>query len=341
VKAPKPPDVGGAALAQGASDRNTAITQQLLNMTNQVTPYGSLKYTQSGLADQQIPLLDDKGNPTGKFETVKTPTFTATTTLSPEQQALLNQEQAFDKKFNEIALTQTDRMGSHLSTPFSLDNNAIEGRIGELARARLDPMWDQREQSFDAKMANQGIQPGSEAYINARRSFDIGRNDAYNSMLLDARGQAMNELLTGRNQPINEITALMSGGQVQQPTFERTPQVGLSGTDIAGLIAANYGQRNANYQNMLGGLAGIGGAALGGWAMSDRRLKTDVKKVGRFDDGTKLYSFKYKGGGGLQHLGVMAQEVEKKHPEAVAETDSGYKAVNYSAMAQALMEEAA
>jgi hypothetical protein len=342
MKSPKPPSVGGTALAQGAANRDTAITQQLLNMTNQVTPYGSLKYNQSGLAEQQIAILDDKGNPTGKFQTIKTPTFTATTTLTPAQQALLEQEQTFDKRFNDIALDQTDRMGKHLSTPFSLDNNAIEGRIGELARTRLDPMWQQREEQFDQKMANQGIQAGSDAYVNARRSFDIGRNDAYNSMLLDARGQAMNELVTGRNQPINEIAALMGGGQVQQPTFVNTPQTGVSGTDVAGLIAANYGARNNNYQAMLGGLSGLGAAALGGWAMSDRRLKTDVKKVGKLDDGTKIYSYKYKDGmdGGLSRLGLMAQEVEKNYPEAVKETDSGFKAVNYGRMSEALMNNA-
>ena len=36
------------------------------------------------------------------------------------------------------------------------------------------------------------------------------------------------------------------------------------------------------------------------------------------------------GDGGLSHLGVMAQDVEKKIPDAVVDTDSGFKAVNYA-----------
>ncbi len=340
MKAPKQPSPFATASAQGAQNRDTAVTQQLLNMTNQVTPYGSLSYNQSGLAEQQVAVLADRGNPTGKFQTVKTPTFTATTTLSPAQAQLLEQEQQFDSRLNDIALDQSGRIAEHLKTPFTLDNNAIEGRIGELARERLDPIWQQREDQLDQKMANQGIAPGSQAYTDARRSFDIGRNDAYNSMFIDARGRALSELLTGRNQPINEITALMGGGQVQQPQFANTPQTGVNGVDIAGLIGQNYQNKQNQYQSMLGGLSGLGAAALGGWAMSDRRLKEDVSKVGRLDDGTKLYSFRYKDGmaDGAARLGVMADEVGNKHPHAVTETADGYKAVNYSALAKALMD---
>jgi hypothetical protein len=252
MKAPKPPGVGATTAKAQAANRDTAVTQQLLNMTGQETPYGSLSYAQTGTGPNNTPM------------------FTATTKLTPEQQALLEQEQQFDKRFNEIGLAQTDRIGEHLSSPFTLDNNAVEGRIGELSRERLDPLWREREGQFDQKMANQGISPGSEAYANARRDFDTGRNDSYNSMLLDARRQAMQELLTGRNQPINEIGALMSGGQVQQPQFQSTPQTGVQGVDVAGLTAANYAAKNAAYQAKLGGLFGLGSAALGGWAMRGR-----------------------------------------------------------------------
>ncbi len=338
MKAPKQPSVGGTAQAQGAANRDAAISQQLLNMTNQVTPYGDLTYAQSGTGTQRMEVLDSQGRPTGKFQTIKTPTFTATTTLSPAQQALLDQEQQFDKRFNEIALDQTGRIGSHLAQPFTLDNNAIEGRIGELARARLDPLWEQREGQFEQKMANQGISPGSQAYMDARRSFDVGRNNSYNSLLRDARGQAMSELLTARNQPINEITALMGGAQVQRPQFASTPQTGVAGVDVAGLTGNNFANRAASHRAMLGGLSELGAAALGGWALSDRRVKKDVKNIGRLNDGTGLYSFRYRDGAGdgSTKVGVMAQEIEDRHPYAVAKTNRGIKAVNYSALAEAL-----
>lgn len=65
-------------------------------------------------------------------------------------------------------------------------------------------------------------------------------------------------------------------------------------------------------------------------AMSDKRLKTDIKKVGKTPGGHNKYSFRYKKDPeGVKRIGVMAQEVEKKNPEAV-KVIGGYKAVDYS-----------
>ena len=62
---------------------------------------------------------------------------------------------------------------------------------------------------------------------------------------------------------------------------------------------------------------------------SDRRLKHDIRKIGETNDGQPIYKFKYKGDPKEQtHIGLMAQEVEKKHPEAVG-LSGGYKTVDY------------
>ena len=63
-------------------------------------------------------------------------------------------------------------------------------------------------------------------------------------------------------------------------------------------------------------------------AASDRRLKTDIKKVGKTNAGLPIYTYKYKGDNKTQ-MGVMAQDVEKKTPKAVKEI-GGFKAVNYA-----------
>jgi len=60
---------------------------------------------------------------------------------------------------------------------------------------------------------------------------------------------------------------------------------------------------------------------------SDRRLKHDVKEIGETHDGQPIYSFKYKGDNKTQ-IGLMAQDVEKHHPEAVG-VMGGYKTVDY------------
>jgi len=65
---------------------------------------------------------------------------------------------------------------------------------------------------------------------------------------------------------------------------------------------------------------------------SDKRLKTDVKKIGKTNDGQPIYSYKYKGDKRTQ-IGLMAQDVEEKHPEAVG-VMGGYKTVDYKKATQ-------
>lgn len=164
-----------------------------------------------------------------------------------------------------------------------------------------------------------------------------------------ARAQALQELLAQRAQPINEISALLSGGQVTNPAaqFSQMPGVNVGGVDYAGLVGQNYqGQvaasnAAAQQQNaMMGGLFGLGGSLLGAAGnaggfgslfsgiFSDRRLKENVERVGKTDDGQNIYAYNYKGDDTPQ-IGLMAQEVEKRNPDAVREHPSGYKMVDY------------
>lgn len=227
-------------------------------MVDQTNPYGSSTYTQTGTwADG-------------------TPKFAQTVTLSPEEQRNQNQQWEFDNLVNTLGIDQTKKLSGHLDKPIDLNNEATESRIMELGRKRLDPMLADRRNALETKLYNQGVMPGTEAYDRAMRADTEGSNDAYNQLLLSGRGQAVQEALTARNQPINEITALMSGGQVTQPTFGSTPTTNVAGTDVAGLTMdaykygplAQYQASQANKQAMMGGLFGLGGAALGGWARS-------------------------------------------------------------------------
>ena len=74
------------------------------------------------------------------------------------------------------------------------------------------------------------------------------------------------------------------------------------------------------------------GSAIGGlgglFALSDERAKTDKKKIGETKDGLGIYSFKYKGSPKTE-IGLMAQEVAKKKPHAVAMGGDGLMRVNY------------
>lgn len=73
-----------------------------------------------------------------------------------------------------------------------------------------------------------------------------------------------------------------------------------------------------------------------GSLLSDERTKKDKEVIGKTFDGQPIYKFKYKGDS-TTHMGLMAQEVEKRHPEAVSES-GGLKAVNYDVATQKAAE---
>jgi hypothetical protein len=97
------------------------------------------------------------------------------------------------------------------------------------------------------------------------------------------------------------------------------------GNIVAGVNAANQGDQTGQ---ILGTVAGIAGYAL---MASDRRLKTDIKRIGKLESGLNVYRYRYKAGGPTT-VGVMADEVKKKAPEAYVKggAGGGYDAVDYS-----------
>lgn len=77
------------------------------------------------------------------------------------------------------------------------------------------------------------------------------------------------------------------------------------------------------------GIGNIIGAGLSAAAsLSDRRAKRDIRRVGYTDDGQPLYKYRLAGSPRFQ-IGLMADEVEKRHPEAVEPGPHGMKMVNY------------
>lgn len=261
-KAPTPPDPQQTAAAQTGTNVSTAIANNAMSLVNQDTPYGSLTYDKTGKQTWTDPY-------TGKTYTV--PTYTATTSLSPGEQAILDQNTGARTNLAGIANDQSAFLKDYLSQPFNADTTAIEDRINELGSKRLDPRFAREQDALQTRLAQQGITPGSEAYNREVELLNQAKNDAYNQLALQGRGQAFGELQALRNQPINEITALLSGSQVSNPNVAmQTPQ-GAATTDVAGLINQNYNQQYANYQQraaqqqgLLGGLFGLGAGALSG-----------------------------------------------------------------------------
>jgi len=215
---------------------------------------------------------------------------------------------------------------------------------------RLNPQFDRERTQLETSLANQGFQVGTEAYDTAIDELNRSRNDARLAVENNALGQAaqpygleatqrdkaINEMVQQRSVPLNELAAMMSGSQVSNPQFINAPQQSIAPADIGGYTYANYnGAQNAYAQQVsaqnanttgLYGLLGAGAMA-GAYAFSDRRLKTNIKRIGGMPNGLGLYSWTYLWG--ALGVGYMADEVKCLFPDAVKRI-GGFDAVNYA-----------
>lgn len=330
MKTPKPPpapDPVKTAQAQAGVNLSTAISQQNLNMVDQMNPWGSVQYTQKG----NTRFRDSFGN------WVEIPRYTQTTTFTPEQQAIFDQSQAAQSNLAGIAEEQSGRVAQTLSDPFTFDNQDAADWAFDLASSRIIPEQEKQTNALRSQLINSGLRPGTAAWDSEMTRNNRGKVDQLNQLALQGRGQAFSEALATRNQPLNELSALLSGSQVSNPSqmSSAAPQVGVGGVDYSGMVQNNYNNQMQQYQmqmqnrgGMLGGLFGLAGSLGSAAIMSDIRLKTDIARVGTLDNGLPVYSYRYKAGGPI-HIGVMAQDVEVVRPEAVVEV-GGFKAVDYA-----------
>lgn len=105
--------------------------------------------------------------------------------------------------------------------------------------------------------------------------------------------------------------------------------LGRSGQALgAGQLIAGVGQESTSKSKPGIGQA-LGAAASVAAAGSDERLKTDITPVGKNADGLTVYQYKYIDGSG-PYIGVMAQEVAVKRPDALGPEMNGYMTVDYS-----------
>jgi hypothetical protein len=353
--APAPPDPRETSKAQTGTSVATALANTSLGNVSRVGADGStLDYKVSGNTNFTDPY-------TGL--TYALPQYTATEKLSAPAQAIYDTRQGAEQNLATAAKTQSGNVSNMFSqawspdlsaygdagpTQFKADTADIERRLFELGSSTLNPQFERQRNDLETRLSNQGIKLGSAAYDRALNEQGNTQNQAYNQLALQGRGQAYNEILstnqqqaalrqqslneqqTIRNQPLNELSALFSGSQVSMPNYAINQPSAIPTTDNAGLVQANYGQQQQNYQtdqakqqSLWGGLFGLGSAAI----MSDQRTKTDIEKVGKTDDGQNIYKYRYKAGGPIQ-MGLMAQEVEKKHPDAVVKK-GGIRFVDY------------
>ena len=313
VSTPKPPSPEATAAAQGQMNKETAIAQANLNAVDYVTPYGNITTTQTGTWSDG------------------TPKYTQTTTLSDAQQAVLDQTQGAQLNLATIANDQSAFLNDYLDKPFTFDNNSAETWAYDLASPRILQQQQQNEDQLRSTLAAKGIREGSAAWNAEMQRLTNANTDQLNQLALTGRQQAYNEALSTYNAPINTISALMSGSQITNPNSSTTAtsQTPVAGVDYTGLVNQQYQAELAQSKSAMGGLFGLLGAGVSAMPWSDRRLKENIRKVGETFNGTPIYVYNLKGD--LTPLmGVMAQELMEKQPEAVLLDPSGYYKVNYA-----------
>lgn len=282
---PPTPDYTGAAAAQGVANVEAARVGSKLSNPNMYTPYGTQLISYDG--DQ--------------------PTITQTLTPQAqktleEQQNTQYQLASLSSKGAGLASNVLDKSfnfgGPSVQTSLDLSNVAKmpvnAGMTGQEAiMSRLEPSLAKQRTSTETQLINQGLRPGTEAYDNAIQLLGQQENDArtqaalqginldtsanaqgYNQALQGAQfgntaqQQALAQAIQSRQMPLNEITALMSGSQIQNPQFQAYSGSNIAAAPIFGATQAQgqaaqntYNQQVAAQNANTAGLYGLGGAA--------------------------------------------------------------------------------
>jgi predicted nucleic acid-binding protein len=222
----------GAAQAQTLGNLTGAQQAVQANRVNQVTPYGSLNYSQQ---------TDANGNPT----------WTATQSLSPELQNLTT------TSIGNLQASQANPM--YGINPGETYSDAI--------MRRLQPQIAQSDQQQTAILANQGIVPGTVAYENAMRTYNQQKNDLLTSAQIGGMQTGLSAQKLQGDQA-SQIKNLVTPNLINAPTQAAVAgpdYTGALATQTNANIAAQnaqLGQQTANTAGLYGlGSAGILGLA--------------------------------------------------------------------------------
>lgn len=343
-KAPKTPDYVGAAQAQGVASLESARATAKLNNPNINNIYGTQTVTYGANGDPDIGTVTQK--------------------LSPGEQAVYETDLQSRQNLGDLSVQGSealrDVVGKNIDlsgAPTVGDGAATREKVFNSSMARVNEDTANERDQRNSQLIAAGIRPGTKAYDDAQNLITRGYNDARGNAEINAgnaanqqmgmdtqnRSRYIAELLAQRQTPLNEISALMSGSQVNNPFANGIGYQGGASVQAAPIFSAaqQQGQADLNAWNaqqsgansMMGGLFSLGSAAMMSPAgtfskFSDRRLKRNIVKIGEYLNGLAKYSFTYIWG--EKAIGAMADEVEKLIPEAVMTHPSGYKMVDYA-----------
>lgn len=260
--APDPPDYAAAARAQGTANLDAAIATGILNRPNEINPFGSRTWDQTGaqqVGDRSVPI------------------YTGTTALTPTGQMLFDKDLSLKTGMMDLGANTLQQTQSTLGRPFDPAQNrdAIVDAMYRRQTRLLDPRVAQGRERLDVDLINRGFSVGDKGYSTAMGNFDreaeAQYGDARDRALTSGAQQAIQEALISRQQPLTELNALRTGAMPQQPQFQAYSGAGqvqaapvFAGAQAQGNAAMQqYGIETGAMNNMMSGLFGIGAAYAG------------------------------------------------------------------------------
>ena len=269
--APQAPNPWEASAAQTKMNQQTAAYNKALNLNNYTNPFGSQNSYITGY------------DPSGA------PIYNTSISANPQLQSQLDSLLQQTGNSNQYIQDAIRGMGGAIGQYNNLNQNlaglgsqyqGLQGQLSmdDVKRAQeqgqnaayasqaqyLDPQFSQQQESLQAKLAAQGLAPGSQAYSNAMLNFGNERQRAYSN----AQNQA---IMTGSQLGAQNLQNQISGintqagllgqqaGLSQQAGANIGQEAGLYG-NIAGLGQVPYSQLS-QIASMIPGYAGTGQAA--------------------------------------------------------------------------------
>lgn len=193
----------------------------------------------------------------------------------------------------------------------AIQQGAFGGDRAGIARNNLINQQNLALGQTVGQMANQGYQQSAQNYMQGLGQIGQLGLQGQQAALQGAQAQLGAGTLEQQTQQAGQTALYNQFLQQQAYPF----QVAQFLANIAMGTGANSGSTTTTTQPMP--------------FFSDRKLKKDVERIGESDDGLPIYKFKYKEDPYQStRIGFMADEVEKKHPDAVG-LAGGYKTVDY------------
>lgn len=231
---------------------------------------------------------------------------------------------------NRQALQQTgQQLGNLAQQQYGMGQGAAQtyGSLG----GQLANVYGQQAQGLanvGQQQFGQGLAASQQLGNLANQGYQMGSNTAMNTANLGQGAQ---------NAGLQGAQAMMGMGQIAQ----QTEQAGKTALYNQYLQEKSYPFQVAQFlANIAMGTGSLTGSTTTTTQpssfFSDERLKDNVEPIGETYDGQAIVRYNYKGSPQTR-IGLIAQDVEEHHPEAVG-LAAGFKTVDYDAATRAAAE---